>query len=147
MSDTIVRYTADVVLLARVDGDLHVLLIRRAWDPHQGMWALPGGHIDPGEDSEAAARRELVEETGLVVYALQHVGRYDTPGRDLRGQYTTDAYVCLLPDVASVADLAQPTAGDDAAAAQWMPVDDAIRDGLAFDHEEILEGAVQKLGI
>ena len=78
MTETLetIRYTADVVVTT-TDG--HVLLIERGWDPHKGQWALPGGHVDPGETSRAAAARELAEEAG--VYAtpdeLGQVGEQD----------------------------------------------------------------------
>lgn len=57
-----VRLTADVVVTTTDD---HVLLIERGWAPFEGQWALPGGHVDPGETSRAAAARELAEEAGV----------------------------------------------------------------------------------
>ncbi|NUV78214.1 NUDIX hydrolase [Streptomyces sp. CAI-21] len=123
------RYTADVVVTT-TDG--HVLLIERGWDPHKGMWALPGGHVDPGETSRAAAARELREEAG--VYAapadLLRLGVWDSPGRDPRGRYVTVAYrLTVLPGT-----IIEP--GDDAVRAEWWPLTDLPR--LAFDHAEIL---------
>jgi 8-oxo-dGTP diphosphatase len=123
-----IRYTADVVLVAAG----HVLLIERGWDPYKGCWALPGGHVDAGETSIAAAARELEEETGISVQVadLHQVGAFDAPGRDPRGRYVSVAYIAILP--APVA----PTAGDDAAAARWWPLDELPH--LAFDHADIL---------
>lgn len=63
MNETI-HFTADVVALTP---DRHVLLIQRGNDPYEGHWALPGGHVDPGEASIDAAVRELREETGVQV--------------------------------------------------------------------------------
>jgi hypothetical protein len=54
-----IRYTADVVALTSAR---EVLLSQRGWPPHEGAWALPCGHVDPGETSLAAAARELQEE-------------------------------------------------------------------------------------
>ncbi|MEV7082426.1 NUDIX hydrolase [Streptomyces sp. NPDC093516] len=129
--DETIRYTADVVLLAAG----HVLLIERGWDPFEGRWALPGGHVDVGETSRAAAARELEEEAGITVPAddLRQVGAFDTPGRDPRGRYVSVAYTATLPTPV------QPTAGDDATAARWWPLT-ALPD-LAFDHADILARA------
>ncbi|MFK4123553.1 NUDIX domain-containing protein [Streptomyces longwoodensis] len=126
-----IRYTADVVLVAAG----HVLLIERGWAPYEGCWALPGGHVDAGETSLTAAARELAEETGISVPLpdLRQVGAFDAPGRDPRGRYVSVAYTATLP--APVA----PTAGDDATAARWWPLD--ALPPLAFDHADILTAA------
>lgn len=130
-TDETIRYTADVVLLAAS----HVLLIERGWDPFKGRWALPGGHVDTGETSLDASVRELEEETGITVSAadLRQVGAFDAPGRDPRGRYVSVAYTATLPTPV------RPTAGDDATAARWWPLN--ALPGLAFDHADILARA------
>ncbi|MEV6687616.1 NUDIX hydrolase [Streptomyces sp. NPDC051130] len=130
MPETI-RYTADVVCIRGND----VLVIERGWPPHQGMLALPGGHVDPGETSRQAAARELFEETGVHVAldALVLIGVYDAPERDPRGRYVTVAYAATVP-----ADTTA-TAGDDATAVRWVPLD--APGYLAFDHGEIVHAA------
>lgn len=127
-----VRYTADVVCIRGES----VLLIERGWDPHRGLLALPGGHVDPGETSLAAAVRELWEETGVRVApaTLTLVGLYDAPGRDPRGRYVTAAYVVDVPEDTKA------VAGDDAAAVRWVPLAD-LPGALAFDHGQILADA------
>jgi len=93
-------HTADVAALATVADVIHVLLVRRAYPPYAGYWALPGGHIDPGEAPAEAAVRELDEETGLMLTpdTMTVVGTYDAPGRDPREHYASTAYtVRLLP--------------------------------------------------
>lgn len=131
------RLTADIVVLADDHDDVtHVLLIRRRWEPFADMWALPGGHVDAGEGTEIAARRELREETGIDPGHLDLVSVYAEPGRDPRGRYATWAYRTHM------ARLVPPTAGTDAAAAQWVSVRQAIADGLAFDHAKILIDAL-----
>jgi len=128
-----IRYTADVVVTT-TDG--YVLLIERGWDPFKGQWALPGGHVDPGETSRAAAARELAEEAG--VYAapeeLVQVGVFDEPGRDPRGRYVTVAYrLTVIPGLPI-------EAGDDATRAEWWPLSGLPP--LAFDHADIIAAAV-----
>jgi 8-oxo-dGTP diphosphatase len=137
MTETIetIRYTADVVCIRGGD----VLLIERGCPPHMGQLALPGGHVDPGETSRAAAARELLEETGIGVdpYDLSLIGVYDVPGRDPRGRYVTAAYLVVVPDGITA------RAGDDAAAVRWVPLDNAR--GLAFDHTDIVTSARYRL--
>ncbi|MER6146201.1 NUDIX hydrolase [Streptomyces sparsogenes] len=124
-----ISYTADVVAVTP-DGD--VLLIERDWPPYQGAWALPGGHVDPGETSRAAAARELEEETGVPVAAadLRQIGVWDAPGRDPRGRYVTVAYLAIVPADTPI------VAGTDARTAAWWPL--TSLPPLAFDHADIL---------
>lgn len=130
--------TADVVLFGGHVGDLRVLAIRRRWDPFADCWALPGGHVDQGEQTIDAARRELAEETGLAVGILHPFGVYADPGRDPRGRYVTFAYA------ARVLDLPEPTPADGATDAQWIPVRHLTcgASGLAFDHVRIVSDAL-----
>src|SRR5690606_10585504 len=137
--DKTIRLTADVVALAPdADGLEHVLLIRRRWEPYADHWALPGGHVDTGEAVRTAAARELAEETGLDIDddALIELGAWHAPGRDPRGRYVTVAYRADLPHRATA------TAADDAADAQWWPVDALDDLVLAFDHRRIITRAL-----
>src|SRR4051794_5235641 len=65
-----------------------LLLIRRGHDPGRGLWSLPGGRIEPGEDDPAALVREMAEETGLVVAPGRLVGTV------VRGRYVIADYLC-----------------------------------------------------
>ncbi|MEV0445628.1 NUDIX hydrolase [Streptomyces spectabilis] len=128
-----IRYTADVIVTT-TDG--YVLLIERGWDPYAGRWALPGGHVDSGETSRAAAARELAEEAGVyaVPEELTQIGTFDQPGRDPRGRYVTVAYqLTVVPGT-----IVEP--GDDAVRAEWWPLN--ALPPLAFDHADILRTAM-----
>ena len=108
-----------------------IVLIRRAGDPFEGQWALPGGFVEVGETVEAAAAREAAEETGLAVELARLVGVYSDPGRDPRGHNV------------SVAFLARVVGGDLVAAtdAAEVAVLDPDSVELAFDHRRIIADA------
>lgn len=137
--DPDIALTADVVLFGEHNEQLYVLMVTRRWNPFVGRRALPGGMVEADEETITAARRELLEETGLLVGAMQYVGVYSAPHRDPRGRWVSFAYTTRLPR------LQQPTAGDDAATAEWVLVDEALAFGteLAFDHERIIGDALR----
>lgn len=130
--------TVDCVVFGLQGRRLRVLLIRRARPPFEGQWALPGGFVDMDEDLETSARRELQEETGLTDIFLEQLYSFGTPNRDPRGRTISVAYYALV----NTADH-DPRADDDAAAAEWVDVEEAR--GLAFDHDEILAVALARL--
>lgn len=132
--------TVDLVVLTIRDSALCALLVRRAAAPYRGRWALPGGFVLGDEGLDAAAVRELREETGVAAEAghLEQLASYGAPRRDPRGRVVTVAYLALLPD------LPVPTAGSDAAHAAWRPVDDIEPRSLAFDHDRILADGIER---
>ena len=123
--------TVDIAVLKRASRKLQVLLIRRRDDPFAGRWALPGGFVNEDEPIAAAARRELEEETCVSGVELTQLGAYGDPGRDPRGWTVSVLHYCLV-DGAAV----NPKAADDAAEAQWFPLDDLPP--LAFDHDKMI---------
>jgi 8-oxo-dGTP diphosphatase len=134
--------TVDVVVLTLVDRDLHVLLIRRGGEPFAGAWSLPGGFVKPDESLEAAAARELAEETGVEAAPhLEQLGSYGDPDRDPRMRVVTVAYLAVLRTVDGI------ESGSDAAHAELVPVREVLGGGwdLAFDHERILTDAVESV--
>lgn len=131
-----VRITADLVILTVRDEALNVLLVERANEPYQGRAALPGGFLRDDETLDDAARRELAEETAMGERLhLEQVGAYSAPDRDPRGRVVTVSYLAIAPS------LPVPTAGSDARAARWAPVEEVPP--LAFDHDEILADALE----
>lgn len=125
--------TADCVVMTREDVP-QVLLIERGLDPFKGCWAFPGGFMNMDETTEECAIRELEEETGLKVSDLQQIGAYSKVDRDPRGRTITVAYLAVIDEPAEV------SGQDDAAKAQWFPID--VLPPLAFDHEDVMRDAI-----
>ncbi len=121
----------------------HVLLIRRNGYPGKGLWALPGGFVDPGERLLQAAIRELIEETqlGVLTHSLNDafvdVSVFDHPHRSQRGRTITHAHLFDL----KTDQLPAVEASDDAALAEWTPIDQLIGMEEQFfeDHFRILD--------
>src|SRR5271156_2533329 len=88
--------TVDCVVFGFDGGDLKVLLIERALEPFKGRWALPGGFVRVDETLEAAARRELVEETGLRDVFLEQLYTFGALGRDPRERVVGVAHYALV---------------------------------------------------
>jgi 8-oxo-dGTP diphosphatase len=134
--------TVDVVVLTMSEGMVHVLLVCRGESPFEGMWAIPGGFKRPTETLDEAAKRELVEETGVdAASLLTQFGAYGDPGRDPRMNVVTVGYLAVLRDVGAV------VGGSDAAAAALIPVSEVLNGKveLAFDHIRIVRDAIERV--
>ena len=129
---------ADIVIISFRQDRLEALLIERRHDPYQGCWALPGGFVDIDESLEAAALREVEEETGVSGLSLVPLGAYGDPGRDPRTRVISAAFLALVR-----ADAIKPRAGDDAKEVAWFPLADLPE--LAFDHHQIVADARERL--
>jgi 8-oxo-dGTP diphosphatase len=149
-----VAVVVDVVLLTVRSGRLAVLLVQRKGHPHRGEWALPGGFVEAAEDLDDAARRELVEETGVLLASgenevalgyLEQLRSYGGPDRDPRMRIVSVAYVGFTAT-------GEIVAGSDADDARFWAVDDLAIEGigsadgipLAFDHARIVADGVER---
>jgi 8-oxo-dGTP diphosphatase len=135
---TDLRVTVDIVIFTIREASLQVLLVKRGVPPFEGHFALPGGFIRVQESIEAAALRELYEETGVRDLFLEQLYTFGDPHRDPRGRVITVAYYALI-----ASDKSSVVAGADAAEAHWFHVEKIPN--LAFDHTDILEYALERL--
>ena len=133
--------TVDIILFVFQQEQLRVLLIRRAHEPYKGKWALPGGFVGEQEDLYDAALRELKEETNVTNVYLEQLYTFGQPNRDPRARVITVAYFALL----SAEEVAHQEVhgADDAGEARWWDIYDLPE--LAFDHQKILDYALQRL--
>lgn len=157
--------TVDVVVfgvqLTGEERGLRVLLIRRKNPPFKGKLAIPGGFLDinRGESLDAAAFRELAEETGIKPAYIEQLYTFGAPKRDPRERVVTVAYLTLVKSEEHALK-----AGSDAKEAKWFRVMPTGTDGvvtnnyyflddpsvispfgLAFDHSQILAKGVERL--
>jgi ADP-ribose pyrophosphatase YjhB (NUDIX family)/predicted O-methyltransferase YrrM len=125
--------TVDVVAFSLSEGKKLVLLIRRGESPFKEKWAFPGGFVELDEELEAAALRELKEETGLTGLEIEQLCTFGKVDRDPRGRTITVVYagICKNEDVV--------TGSDDAIEARWFDVDNLPE--MAFDHLEMAKKA------
>jgi 8-oxo-dGTP diphosphatase len=130
--------TVDCVVFGLDESDLKVLLIERDLPPFEGKWALPGGFLRLDETLEAAALRELGEETGIENVYLEQLYTVGTIDRDPRERVVTVAYYALV----KLSDHAVQAATD-ARNVAWFALDEMP--SLAFDHERIVELAHERL--
>lgn len=112
---------------AVVDGAGRVLLVRRALDPHRGQWALPAGYQEADETPAQACEREVREEAGLEVRALELFDLVFVP-EDTRKPANVAVYLCEVVG-------GEARAGDDASEVGWFALDELPAE-IAFDNRE-----------
>ena len=119
--------SVDAVILN--ENQSEVVLIRRGKEPFKGLWAIPGGIVEYGEEVEKAAIREAQEETGLKVKIEKLHGVYSKLGRDPRGHTVSIVFLCKIIS-------GELKAGSDAKEVKWFKFSSLPK--LAFDHKKIL---------
>src|SRR5690242_10353409 len=129
--------TVDVVIFSVRAQALKVLLVRRTESPFRGRWSLPGGFGRPNESLDDAARRQLQEETDVHDVYLEQLYTFGVPRRDPRGRVISVAYFALV-----AADV-KAQATEPGVEVSWHPVNEPPE--LAFDHNEIVRYALQRL--
>ena len=130
--------TVDCVVFGIDEDDLKVMLIQRGVKPFKGSWAIPGGFVHMDETLEDAARRELEEETGIHDVYLEQLYTFGAIDRDPRERVVSVAYYALTNLLGHDVD-----PQTDASNAAWFALSDLPE--LPFDHESILEAAIERL--
>jgi 8-oxo-dGTP diphosphatase len=130
--------TVDMAVFGYDGNALELLVIERGLEPFKGRWALPGGFVHIDESVDDAARRELLEETGLDEVYLEQLYTFGALKRDPRDRVVSVAYFALVDRSKHV-----PRAASDALRAAWFAVDALPK--LAFDHDAIVTTALTRL--
>lgn len=133
--------SVDVVILTLHEDALKVLLVKRGDYPQKGKWALPGGFIDARRDHDLreTALRKLREKTSVTTPYLEQLESVGSSTRDPRGWSVTVVYFALIPHSTV------PAAQGSSEAVEWVPVEQALAQPLAFDHADLLERAVSRV--
>ncbi len=130
--------TVDILVFTIEKNTLKVLLVKRGIEPFKGNWAIPGGFIKINESLEGAARRELLQETGIKNIYMEQLYTFGDPKRDPRERVITVAYMALIPS-----ENLKLRATTDVTDVIWFSIK-SLPD-LAFDHNKILKYALDRL--
>jgi 8-oxo-dGTP diphosphatase len=113
-----------VAVGAVVFNEERVLLVRRGQPPSHDLWAIPGGKVRLGETLQAAAEREILEESGLTVRARQPVYTFDLIEQDAQGRIR---FHYVIVDLITDYVAGTISAGDDAREVRWIGPDEIRR--------------------
>jgi 8-oxo-dGTP diphosphatase len=129
----------DIALFTVLDGVVKTLLVRRTNEQFIGEWIIPGGCVTNDESVDEAARRELLEKTGIENIYMEQFHAFGAPGRDPRKRMVAIAYLALI-DAIKIHLLTKTQKTDKAV---WADITDLPE--LGFDHKDILKSAVDTL--
>lgn len=135
--------SVDMAIFTVRDGQLQVLLVKRAQHPALGQWALPGGFIDAQKDNtlDDTARRKLGEKTGVYAPYLEQVASFGSANRDPRGWSVTVSYFALI-----ASDDISLSKDDSSEEVTWVAIESVEKEfNLAFDHQAILKISYERL--
>lgn len=134
------KVTVDTVVFTYQEGELKVLLIKRALEPFKNNWSLPGGYINDNESADNAAKRKLLEETKLSISYLEQLYTFTDINRDPRGRTVSIAYYSLV----APKELSK-SPNFHATEIKFVYINRALSLDLAFDHGKILEYGLARL--
>jgi len=139
MANQNIKVSVDAAVFGYTAQDgLSILLVKRGIKPYKGVWALPGGLVHDQESLEQAVERELREETGVSINYLEQLYTFGAPNRDPRNRVIAVAYYGLVKPSAF-----KLKADTDVSEAAWFNTHALPK--LAFDHQEIINKAIERL--
>jgi len=120
-----------------------VLIAERGGGPRKGYWSLPGGKIEPGETASAAARREILEETGLLVDLVGLLDVHDVINTDHAGNVDLHYVICVYY---GTCDAGIPHAATDISDARFVSLEELGGYRLTGGAVRLIEEAHRRLG-
>lgn len=138
MTSQSIRLAVDSLIFTVRGGELEVLLIQMKKAPYAGMWAFPGGQIEPQARTEASARSILKKQTGITDVYLEQLGTFDDVKRDVLGRVVSVAYMALVPSENVILKTT-----DRYADVKFWPVRRLPK--LAYDHGTMAKVALERL--
>ena len=131
-------FSVDCIIFGYEAGEIKALLIKRAMEPYDNYWAIPGDLVYPDEDLPGAAERILKELTGLDHIQMHQSQAFGHPNRHPQGRVITIAHFALVR-----IEEFQVKASSWADDISWVSMNDMPT--LAFDHNHILESTYEML--
>lgn len=125
-----------VAVGAVVFKDERVLLVKRGQPPAEDLWAIPGGSVKIGESLQEAAQREILEETGVQIRAVDPIYTFDVIERDAAGKVR---FHYVIVDLAADYVMGKPSPGDDAADARWVSAEEFNRLKVSAETVKLLK--------
>lgn len=135
----LIRVAVDAVIFTVQDKRLKVLLIQMKKAPFTGLWAFPGGLIEPAETTMDAAKRILALQTNLPAGYLEQLATFDAPDRDPLGRIISVSHFALLP-----CDGIELKTTEKYADVRWWDVDELPKK-MAYDHVHMASVACERL--
>jgi 8-oxo-dGTP diphosphatase len=131
-------FSVDCIIFGYEAGQIKALLIKRAMEPYDNFWAIPGDLVYPDEDLPNAAERVLKELTGLDHIVMHQSQSFGHPSRHPQGRVITIAYFALVR-----IEQLHVKASSWAEEISWVPLNEIPE--LAFDHNHILKSTYEML--
>ncbi|MDN3588607.1 NUDIX domain-containing protein [Pedobacter aquatilis] len=132
-----VLVAVDCIIFGYDGNELKLLVIKRAIEPVKDKWSLMGGFIGNNEDLDGAAKRILLELTGLHDVYLEQLNAYGSPDRDPIERTISVVYFALIDINKYSAQI------NEKYHAEWFKITDVPE--LIFDHNQMVKAAMDKI--
>ena len=126
----------DCMIFTVIDGSLHILLIKRDFEPEKGKWSLIGGFVMENESVDNAAKRVLKELTGIDKAFIRQIGAFGEVDRDPGARVISVAYFALL-------NIEDVDINDDSGTVEWIDMNELPE--LGFDHPQMIKKALAEM--